>query len=105
MKEYLDSLNEPQREGVINTEGPCMLIAGAGSGKTWVLTLRIAHLIHSQGVDPFNIISLTFTNKAAKEMRERIEQVVGAGPRDLLLWTFPSGFPSLARPAAYFLGA
>ena len=53
--DYLDSLNEPQREGVENTEGPCMVIAGAGSGKTRVLTYRIAHLIQAKGVDPFNI--------------------------------------------------
>jgi len=104
MKEYLDSLNEPQREGVINTEGPCMLIAGAGSGKTRVLTLRIAHLIHSQGVDPFNIMALTFTNKAAKEMRERIEQVVGADARNLWMGTFHSVFARLLRAEAHFLG-
>ena len=66
---YLDQLNPPQREGVINTEGPIMLIAGAGAGKTRVLTLRIAHLIQHHRVDPFNIMALTFTNKAAKEMR------------------------------------
>lgn len=104
MKDYLDSLNEPQREGVINTEGPCMLIAGAGSGKTRVLTLRIAHLIHSQGVDPFNIMALTFTNKAAKEMRERIEQVVGADARNLWMGTFHSVFARLLRAEAHYLG-
>ena len=97
-------MNEPQREGVINTEGPCMLIAGAGSGKTRVLTLRIAHLIHSQGVDPFNIMALTFTNKAAKEMRERIEQVVGPDARNLWMGTFHSVFARLLRAEAHFLG-
>ncbi|MEM7552409.1 MAG: UvrD-helicase domain-containing protein, partial [Bacteroidota bacterium] len=65
--DYLDSLNSNQKEGVINTEGPCMLIAGAGSGKTRVLTLRMVHLMRAQGVDPFNIMALTFTNKAASE--------------------------------------
>jgi DNA helicase-2/ATP-dependent DNA helicase PcrA len=104
MKDYLDSLNEPQREGVINTEGPCMLIAGAGSGKTRVLTLRIAHLIHSQSVDPFNIMALTFTNKAAKEMRERIEHVVGADARNLWMGTFHSVFARLLRAEAHHLG-
>jgi DNA helicase-2/ATP-dependent DNA helicase PcrA len=104
MKEYLDSLNEPQREGVINTEGPCMLIAGAGSGKTRVLTLRIAHLIQSQGVDPFNIMALTFTNKAAKEMRHRIEHVVGPEARNLWMGTFHSVFARLLRAEAPLLG-
>ncbi len=104
MKDYLDSLNEPQREGVINTEGACMLIAGAGSGKTRVLTLRIAHLIHSQGVDPFNIMALTFTNKAAKEMRERIEQVVGADARNLWMGTFHSVFARMLRAEAHHIG-
>ena len=104
MRDYLDSLNEPQREGVINTEGPCMLIAGAGSGKTRVLTLRIAHLIQSQGVDPFNIMALTFTNKAAKEMRERIEEVVGADARNLWMGTFHSVFARLLRAEAKHLG-
>src|SRR5258706_2875033 len=75
MSDYIQSLNEPQREGVLNTEGPCMIIAGAGSGKTRVLTYRIAHLIQTHQVDPFNIMALTFTNKAAKEMRDRIEKV------------------------------
>ncbi len=104
MKDYLDSLNEPQREGVINTEGPCMLIAGAGSGKTRVLTLRIAHLIQSQGVDPFNIMALTFTNKAAKEMRQRIEEVVGADARNLWMGTFHSVFARLLRAEAKHIG-
>jgi DNA helicase-2/ATP-dependent DNA helicase PcrA len=104
MKDYLDSLNEPQREGVINTEGPCMLIAGAGSGKTRVLTLRIAHLIQSQGVDPFNIMALTFTNKAAREMRHLIENVVGSEARNLWMGTFHSVFARLLRAEAHLLG-
>jgi DNA helicase II / ATP-dependent DNA helicase PcrA len=103
MMDYLESLNEPQREGVINTEGPCMLIAGAGSGKTRVLTYRIANLIH-KGVDPFNIMALTFTNKAAKEMRERIEKVVGHDARNLWMGTFHSVFSRILRAEAAHIG-
>ena len=102
MMNYLESLNEPQQEAVINTEGPCMLIAGAGSGKTRVLTYRIAHLI-SKGVDPFNIMALTFTNKAAKEMRERIEKVVGNDARNLWMGTFHSVFARILRAEAHHL--
>lgn len=102
MMNYLESLNEPQQEAVMNTEGPCMLIAGAGSGKTRVLTYRIAHLI-SKGVDPFNIMALTFTNKAAKEMRERIEKVVGHDARNLWMGTFHSVFARILRAEAHHL--
>jgi DNA helicase II / ATP-dependent DNA helicase PcrA len=102
--QYLESLNDPQREGVINTEGPCMLIAGAGSGKTRVLTYRIAHLIQSKGVDPFNIMALTFTNKAAREMRERIETVVGNDARNLWMGTFHSVFARILRAEAHHIG-
>jgi DNA helicase-2/ATP-dependent DNA helicase PcrA len=104
MTDYLDSLNEPQREGVIHTEGPCMLIAGAGSGKTRVLTFRIAHLIQSKNIDPFNIMALTFTNKAAKEMRERIETVVGNDARNLWMGTFHSVFARILRAEAHHIG-
>ena len=102
--DYLDSLNEPQREAVVNTEGPCMVIAGAGSGKTRVLTYRIAHLIQEKGVDPFNILSLTFTNKAAAEMRNRIESVVGTEARNLWMGTFHSVFARILRYEADRLG-
>ncbi len=104
MANYLDTLNEPQREGVENTEGPCMIIAGAGSGKTRVLTYRIAHLIQTKGVDPFSIMALTFTNKAAKEMRERIEKVVGSDARNLWMGTFHSVFARILRAEAHLLG-
>jgi DNA helicase II / ATP-dependent DNA helicase PcrA len=104
MTDYLDSLNEPQREGVVNTDGPCMLIAGAGSGKTRVLTYRIAHLIQSKNVDSFSIMALTFTNKAAKEMRERIEKVVGPDARNLWMGTFHSVFARILRAEAHHLG-
>jgi DNA helicase II / ATP-dependent DNA helicase PcrA len=104
MANYLDTLNDPQREGVENTEGPCMIIAGAGSGKTRVLTYRIAHLIQTKGIDPFSIMALTFTNKAAKEMRERIEKVVGSDARNLWMGTFHSVFARILRAEAHLLG-
>lgn len=102
--DYLKSLNEPQYEGVINTDGPTMIIAGAGSGKTRVLTYRIAYLLEKKGVDPFNILSLTFTNKAAKEMRDRIEKVVGTEARNLWMGTFHSVFARILRSEADRLG-
>ncbi len=102
--EYIDSLNEPQKDGVVNTEGPIMVIAGAGSGKTRVLTYRIAYLIHRGAVDPFNILALTFTNKAAKEMRNRIESVVGTDARNLWMGTFHSIFARILRSEAHHIG-
>ena len=102
--DYLKDLNEPQLEGVTNTEGPCMIIAGAGSGKTRVLTYRIAHLIKSKGVDPFNILALTFTNKASLEMRKRIEKVVGTDARNLWMGTFHAVFARILRAEAGKLG-
>lgn len=102
--DYINSLNEPQREGVINTEGPTMIIAGAGSGKTRVLTFRIAYLIEKKNVDPFNILALTFTNKAAKEMRDRIEKVVGTEARNLWMGTFHSVFARILRAEADKIG-
>lgn len=102
--DYLSTLNEPQYEGVVNTDGPSMIIAGAGSGKTRVLTYRIAYLIQEKKVDPFNILALTFTNKAAKEMRERIEQVVGSNARNLWMGTFHSVFSRILRAEADKLG-
>ena len=102
--DFLSTLNEPQYEGVVNTEGPAMIIAGAGSGKTRVLTYRIAYLIKEKGVDPFNILSLTFTNKAAREMRERIEKVAGLNARNLWMGTFHSVFARILRAEADRLG-
>ncbi len=95
--DYLSSLNEPQRAAVLHTTGPCMIIAGAGSGKTRVLTFRIAHLITEAGVDPFSIMALTFTNKAAGEMRERIHSVVGAEAKNIWMGTFHSIFARILR--------
>ncbi|MTI20862.1 ATP-dependent DNA helicase [Fulvivirga sp. RKSG066] len=102
--DYIESLNEPQREGVLNCEGPTMIIAGAGSGKTRVLTYRIAYLIQKKNVDPFSILALTFTNKAAKEMRDRIEGVVGTEARNLWMGTFHSVFARILRAEADRLG-
>ncbi len=102
--EYLECLNEAQKDGVVFTDGPCMIIAGAGSGKTRVLTYRIAHLIKSKNVDPFNILALTFTNKAAQEMRSRIEQMVGTEARNLWMGTFHSVFARILRAEASKLG-
>ena len=102
--EYLNTLNDPQRAAVEHTEGPTMIIAGAGSGKTRVLTYRMAYLIQQRNVDPFNILALTFTNKAAKEMRHRIETVVGNEARNLWMGTFHSVFARILRSEADRLG-
>jgi DNA helicase II / ATP-dependent DNA helicase PcrA len=101
--EYLKGLNDPQREAVVQTTGPVMIVAGAGSGKTRVLTYRIAHMI-AKGIDPFNILALTFTNKAAKEMRKRIEKVVGAEAKNIWMGTFHSVFAKILRFEAGKLG-
>ncbi|WP_200974341.1 ATP-dependent helicase [Echinicola sp. 20G] len=102
--DYLEGLNPPQREAVEHTEGPLMIIAGAGSGKTRVLTYRIAHLIHAKGVDPFQILSLTFTNKAASEMRHRIEKLIGLEARNTWMGTFHSIFAKILRVESEKLG-
>src|SRR5256886_11192568 len=87
-EQYLADLNPPQREAVLATEGPLLVIAGAGSGKTRVLTYRVAHLINAVGAKPNEILAITFTNKAAGEMRERLEHLLGRGGRGL--WLLPS---------------
>ena len=84
----LDELNEKQYEAVVNTEGPCLVIAGAGSGKTKVLTHKIAYLIDEKNVKPWNILAITFTNKAANEMKERVEKIVGDIAKDMWIGTF-----------------
>ena len=86
----LEELNDKQYEAVTNTEGPCLVIAGAGSGKTKVLTHKIAYLIEENNVKPWNILAITFTNKAANEMKERVEKLVGDVTKDMWIGTFHS---------------
>ncbi len=101
---YLEELNPAQLEAVKHTEGAAMIIAGPGSGKTRVLAYRIAYLMKERGIDPFNILALTFTNKAAKEMRERIGKIVGGESRNLWMGTFHAIFARALRIEADKLG-
>ena len=95
--DYLNNLNEKQKEAVTYLNGPLLIVAGAGSGKTKVLTHRIAYLIEN-GVDPFNILALTFTNKAASEMKDRIGAMVGPGDaKNIWMGTFHSIFARILR--------
>src|SRR6056300_2092802 len=101
---YLEELNEAQRNAALHKDGPSMVIAGAGSGKTRVLTYRIAHLIEN-GVDSFSILALTFTNKAAREMKSRIGALVGESEaKNLWMGTFHSVFARILRSEADKLG-
>jgi DNA helicase-2/ATP-dependent DNA helicase PcrA len=101
---YIDKLNPEQQQAVFHKEGPMMIIAGAGSGKTRVLTYRIAHLMANE-IDPFNILALTFTNKAAREMKDRISKVVGQSEtKNLWMGTFHSVFARMLRFEADKLG-
>ncbi|MBO4337123.1 MAG: UvrD-helicase domain-containing protein, partial [Lachnospiraceae bacterium] len=104
MSSICDNLNDRQKEAVLCTEGPLLILAGAGSGKTRVLTHRIAYLIAEKNVNPFNICAITFTNKAAGEMRERIDKLVGYGSESIWVSTFHSSCARILRRFADRIG-
>src|SRR5215216_7890319 len=101
---YLADLNPAQREAVLHTEGPLLVVAGAGSGKTRVLTYRVAHLISAAGAQPNEILAITFTNKAAAEMRSRVEGMLGDVARRIWLMTFHAACGRILRREGPRLG-
>ena len=104
MSNIYESLNDEQKDAVMHTKGPVLILAGAGSGKTRVLVHRIAYMIDYEGISPFNILAITFTNKAAGEMRKRIDDMVGFGADQIWVATFHSTCVRILRRHIDLLG-
>jgi DNA helicase-2/ATP-dependent DNA helicase PcrA len=104
VSDSLDDLNPPQRDAVLHETGPLLVLAGAGSGKTRVITRRIAHLVEERGVEPWRVLAVTFTNKAAREMRERLSHLLGPKASGLTVSTFNSSAAMILRREAEAVG-